>query len=417
MTTSNPNHNTPVAPLMAATVIMPLATAAIRIDGGTQARAELNQPTVAEYAEAIAGGAQFPPIIVFFDGSDYWLGDGYHRLHAHNTAGKASIDADVRQGTQRDAVLYSVRANASHGLRRSNADKRKAVAILLTDAEWGAWSDNRIAQACGVDHKTVAAVRGIILGISQDDPAVRTVERAGTVYQQKISKIGKRLAAPAAAGPEPAPTVVHAPNSAATREQLAQQAAEDAHGDLNLIQALEDSQREIEELQKTLKAATADDKAAEAAKYQRIAAVSQQRQNELQATVNDRDKELTRLMSIVRRCGKAVGEEAPHRVAATVESRMQRLRELEASVHVMVGSEVDVAAPVRPVLLEPKQDVAAPSADCQVGDAPGAPVPGAKQMARAAKVLDPAVAALLAKAADPYTLADDAEALGLETTQ
>jgi hypothetical protein len=34
----------------------------VRLDGGTQARAELNLPVVAEYAEAIARGEQFPPI-------------------------------------------------------------------------------------------------------------------------------------------------------------------------------------------------------------------------------------------------------------------------------------------------------------------------------------------------------------------
>ncbi|MBT3274957.1 MAG: streptomycin biosynthesis regulator, partial [Spirochaetales bacterium] len=46
------------------------------------------------------------------------------------------IDADIRQGTQQDAVLHSVGANAAHGARRTNDDKRLAVKTLLCDGEW-----------------------------------------------------------------------------------------------------------------------------------------------------------------------------------------------------------------------------------------------------------------------------------------
>ncbi len=60
-----------------------LALESIRIDGNTQSRVELDQAVVAEYAEAMAEGAQFPPLIVFFDGVHRWLGDGFHRLGPH----------------------------------------------------------------------------------------------------------------------------------------------------------------------------------------------------------------------------------------------------------------------------------------------------------------------------------------------
>jgi hypothetical protein len=42
-------------------------------------------------------------------------------------------------------VLYTVGANATHGLRRSNADKRRAVSMLLDDPEWAQWSNLAIA--------------------------------------------------------------------------------------------------------------------------------------------------------------------------------------------------------------------------------------------------------------------------------
>ena len=131
----------------------------IRTDGGTQSRVEINNEIVTEYAQAIKAGDEFPAVVVFNDGVDNWLADGFHRFHAHNQAGKTSISADIHQGTARDAVLFSFGANGTHGLKRSNADKRKAVATMLSDAEWAEWSDRKIAEVCGVGHPFVAAIR------------------------------------------------------------------------------------------------------------------------------------------------------------------------------------------------------------------------------------------------------------------
>jgi hypothetical protein len=63
-------------------------------------------------------GAMFPPVVVFFDGAEYWLADGFHRILAAKQLGLAEIAADVREGG---------RANVSHGLKRFNRDKRNAV--------------------------------------------------------------------------------------------------------------------------------------------------------------------------------------------------------------------------------------------------------------------------------------------------
>lgn len=172
----------------------------IRINGGTQPRVETNEAAIADYAESIRAGAELPPVIVFDDGTDLWLADGFHRFHAHRTAGTAEIQCDVRRGTRRDAVLFSVGANASHGLRRSNEDKRKAVMTLLNDTEWSTWSGNQIAKACSVSESFVRHLR---LNEDAPAPAVRTVERSGQTYQQNTANIGKkslyRQAEPAAA--------------------------------------------------------------------------------------------------------------------------------------------------------------------------------------------------------------------------
>lgn len=136
-----------------------LRIADIRTDGGTQPRAELSWYVIDEYKESLLSGATFPPVTVFYDGTDYWLADGFHRLRATEQADRDTTIADVKQGTQRDAMLYSVGANAVHGLRRTNADKRRAVEVLLRDAEWQQWSDSEIARRCAVSQSTVSRIR------------------------------------------------------------------------------------------------------------------------------------------------------------------------------------------------------------------------------------------------------------------
>ena len=131
----------------------------IIIDKGTQSRAQISEDTVSDYAEAMQAGDQFPPVVVYHDGVDYYLADGFHRLHAAKRLHKASIQAEVRTGTLRDAILYSLGANRDHGLRRSNADKRKCVQTLLEDFEWGELSVNEMARICGVSPQLVTAVK------------------------------------------------------------------------------------------------------------------------------------------------------------------------------------------------------------------------------------------------------------------
>ena len=165
----------------------------IRIDGGTQPRVAIDERVVAEYAELYSNGVDLPPVTVFFDGATYWLADGFHRYWANKRIDCEYVFADVHQGTQRDAILHSVGANAAHGLRRTNADKRKAVLTLLEDEEWSKWTDRDIAKRCGVDHKTVGAARQNLTGeIPQSSSATRTYKtRHGTVARMKTGNINR----------------------------------------------------------------------------------------------------------------------------------------------------------------------------------------------------------------------------------
>ena len=170
----------------------------IRIDGGTQVRSEIDNETVAEYAEAMEEGDEFPSIVVFHDGSDYWLGDGFHRYHATRRVGFVEIMADVRKGTLREARRYAIAANRKHGKRMTNADKRHAVTMCLEDAEWATWSDREIARECGVSNRFASNIRAESASVNDSQiPAPRKVRRNGVVYEQNTENIGKK--------PEPEP--------------------------------------------------------------------------------------------------------------------------------------------------------------------------------------------------------------------
>lgn len=161
----------------------------IRTDGGTQPRAALNQDVISDYAEAVLGGAQFPPVDVFYDGQRYWLADGFHRYHAHRGAGRDTIWAVTHQGTQRAAQLFSAGVNAEHGLRRTNDDKRRAVMVLLNDAEWSQWSDREIARQCRVSQPFVSGLRKELS--DKDYQMERTVKRGDSTYQMKTGGINE----------------------------------------------------------------------------------------------------------------------------------------------------------------------------------------------------------------------------------
>lgn len=132
----------------------------IVVDAGTQSRASINEATVEEYADGWLSDAEFPPLDVFQDTEGkFYLADGFHRLMAAKLVRKATIPCRVFSGTSRHAFLHACGANATHGLRRTNADKRHMVSILLSDPVWAAWTDSRIADVCGVSHPFVATLR------------------------------------------------------------------------------------------------------------------------------------------------------------------------------------------------------------------------------------------------------------------
>lgn len=173
-----------------------LNLAVIRIDGGTQARAKIDDDVVQEYAAHMRDGDQFPPITVFHDGSDYWLGDGFHRYFATKSNAQVSIECEVKPGTKRDAKLYGLSANGRRGLSMSPEDVRKAVREMLLDPEWGKWTQAEIGRHVGCSKMTVSRVNAELKSEQDPKPAEpKTYKtKSGKEAKMNTGRLGKKAA-------------------------------------------------------------------------------------------------------------------------------------------------------------------------------------------------------------------------------
>ena len=183
------------------------------IDHNLQQRVKLDHDVIDDYADiyrcaegsAYSEGVELPPITVWREeesgeqvgSSDnnqvidshnseltttthcplptprYYLVDGFHRVEAAKQAGIEELPFIEKSGTYREALLFSLTVNATHGLRRSNADKRKAVMTLLEDSEWTKWSNRAIAKQCSVSEFLVRQLR------EDSDSNLTAINRSG----------------------------------------------------------------------------------------------------------------------------------------------------------------------------------------------------------------------------------------------
>jgi hypothetical protein len=187
-------------------MIKVLNIGALVLDQKLQSRTEINEQTIEDYSDAIKMGDEFPAVLVYFDGVHYYLTDGYHRYHAHKKAGKAGITCEVVNGTFRDAVLRATSVNSRHGMRRSVADKRKAVMTLVEDFEWDTWSNAEMAAHCGVSPSFVADLR---TSAGKTSDVVKYKTATGKVMEKKKAP-GRAPKEPDLKEPEPDKFVVEA---------------------------------------------------------------------------------------------------------------------------------------------------------------------------------------------------------------
>ena len=161
----------------------------LRVDGKTQPRVETDVTVVEEYAAAYTRGDTLPLPVVYFDGESYWLADGFHRRMGAIDAGLKKLRCEVYEGTVEDAQWYSYSANRTHGLRRSNADKSRAVKAALQHPHGAEKSDRQIAEHVGVDPMTVGKYRKQMAATVENlQSTTRTGRDGRTINTAKIGK-------------------------------------------------------------------------------------------------------------------------------------------------------------------------------------------------------------------------------------
>jgi hypothetical protein len=179
------NLRDPVLASGAAEMDLPLAR--ITADRAILCRAQVDPNTIREYRALLTQGVRPPRLIVFEDGSENWLVEGFYWREAMEEAGWLTAPCLVYPGSREHAVVSAAQANFDPTLKRTQKDKRKAVHAVLTQLP--NWTDREIGRWCKVSGALVAACRKE----REETPAPqeRTYSRKGKVGQMRIGNIGK----------------------------------------------------------------------------------------------------------------------------------------------------------------------------------------------------------------------------------
>ena len=134
-----------------------VTTSLLNLDPRLQCRESVPESIIKDYEEAWKDKVVFPPVQVFEVDGELFVTDGFCRVMAAANIGKSKILATITKGTFSDAVRAACGANSDHGLRRTNADKRKAALIAI--AQFPDETTRALAEMCGVSHAYIGNLR------------------------------------------------------------------------------------------------------------------------------------------------------------------------------------------------------------------------------------------------------------------
>lgn len=168
------NTTTPPKDQAVTTQQVHITLSAIDRDTSIQCRAEIDLSVVNDYGVRMVENDKFPPVVLFGTTEHCYIGDGWHRVLAAEACDFKTIPAILRPGGRVEALRHALAANAAHGHRRSNADKRRSVQLALT--EWPDLSSVQIAERCAVSHTFVDSIRqpATVAGSQPAAPSRRT---------------------------------------------------------------------------------------------------------------------------------------------------------------------------------------------------------------------------------------------------
>lgn len=153
-------------------------------------RQKWSTSTIDRYAEAIAAGDEFPPLVL--EQTTNRLLDGKHRLEAYKRAERDQVPVEhhtIPEGLS--AKRYAARLSARHGDRMSNADL-KALAIEECEADPKGFDVHAFMKEMGVAESTVYDWVGHILSREKEQrqwSAVR-LSMLGWTQEEIAEKLG-----------------------------------------------------------------------------------------------------------------------------------------------------------------------------------------------------------------------------------
>jgi hypothetical protein len=153
----------------------------ITVDPRLQMRVKLDEEAIEDYCRIYKGEAhedgeaetRLPALTIvrYVATGENVLVDGRHRLEAARRAGLDAVEVVSTDGDYQLARDMARASNRFHGVRLSNADKRRIVQTAIEDHP--NWSDGAIAKECGVSQPFVSKIR------HQSGHNVMTLHRQG----------------------------------------------------------------------------------------------------------------------------------------------------------------------------------------------------------------------------------------------
>jgi uncharacterized ParB-like nuclease family protein len=97
----------------------------------------LSEGILNKYLAEIGSAQCCSKLGVCFDGTEYWLFDGYHRLEAMKRLGFNMCEIQVYKGTRRDALRRYIKDKLRCRGRQSFSVFKHCLNIISKDIEWG----------------------------------------------------------------------------------------------------------------------------------------------------------------------------------------------------------------------------------------------------------------------------------------
>ena len=167
-------------------------------DDRLKVRMKIDQDVVDHYVEILRRDKQerrqwsFPEISVHeVDGANLIV-DGLHRIRAAKKIRLKTVPCKVTDSDLETATIAAASANAAHGQPLTQAEKRRAIQMVLSVA--ANFSDRRIAKTVGVSPTTVAAVRGELCEEGHIEEGTERIGRNGrkVASPRKNAKVGTK---------------------------------------------------------------------------------------------------------------------------------------------------------------------------------------------------------------------------------